>query len=345
MKDIGIDLGTANVLIYVKDEGILLDEPSVIAIDTETKEVLAVGEEANKMLGRTPNCVRAIKPLKDGVIADFEYTNKMLEEFIKKIKKRGSLKKSKVLICCPANVTQVEKNAMYELAENVGTKKVYIEDEPKVAALGAGLEIDQARGCMIIDIGGGTTDIAILSLGSIVDSTSIKIAGNTFDKAIIDYIKSKYDLLIGEKTAEEIKLKLGAVKDVDETNMMEIKGRSISEGMPKTVKITEEEIKEALIPQIDKINEEIKKVLENALPELSSDIVDKGIVITGGGALIKGIADYIEDNIKIPIYVAENPLTCIAEGCGVLLNNPKYLDQNCWKNFNSFILLYRNHII
>lgn len=329
MKDIGIDLGTANVLIYVKDEGILLDEPSVIAIDTETKEVLAVGKEADMMLGRTPNKVKAIKPIKDGVIADFEYTNKMLEEFIKKIKKKGSLKKSKILICCPANITQVEKNAMYELAENVGAKKVYIEDEPKVAALGAGLEIDRASGCMVIDIGGGTTDIAVLSLGAIVNSSSIKIAGNTFDKAIIDYIKEKYDLLIGEKTAEEIKLKLGAIKNIDEINNMEIKGRSISQGMPKTIIITEEEIKDALIPQIDKINQEIKKVLENTSPELSSDIVDKGIIITGGGALIKGIAEYIEDDIKIPIYLAENPLTCVAEGCGILLTNPKELDKNC----------------
>ena len=329
MKDIGIDLGTANVLIYVKDEGILLNEPSVIAIDTDNKEVLAVGRDADLMLGRTPHKVRAIKPLKDGVIADFEYTNRMLEEFIKKIKKKGSLKKSRVLICCPANITQVEKNAMYELAENMGAKKIYIEDEPKVAALGAGLDIDKASGCMVIDIGGGTTDIAVLSLGSIVNSSSIKIAGNTFNKAIVDYIKNKYDLLVGEKTAEEIKIKLGAIKDIDKDNTMEIKGRSISEGMPKTITITEEEVKEALVPQIDKINEEIKKVLENTLPELSSDIVDKGIVITGGGALIKGIAQYIEDDIKIPIFVAESPLTCVAEGCGVLLMDPKKLDKNC----------------
>jgi len=329
MKDIGIDLGTSNTLIYVKDEGILLNEPSVIAIDAETKEVLAVGQEANKMLGRTPNSVRAIKPLKEGVIADFDYTNKMLEEFIKKIKKRSSLKKSKVLICCPANITQVEKNAIYELAENMGTKKIYIEDEPKVAALGVGLEIDKASGCMIVDIGAGTTDIAILSLNSIVSSNSVKIAGNTFDKAIIDYIRFKYDLIIGEKTAEEIKIKLGAIKDIDTDNSMEIKGRSVTDGMPKTITITEEETKEALISQINQIKNEIKKVLESTPPELSSDIVDKGIVLTGGGSLIKGIAEYIEDNIKIPIYLAENPLTCIVEGCEILLNNPNCLDQNC----------------
>ncbi len=329
MKDIGIDLGTANVLIYVKDEGILLNEPSVIAIDTDTKEVLAVGHEADVMLGRTPEKVRAIRPLQDGVIADFEYTSKMLEEFIEKIRKRSSLKKSRILICCPANITQVERNAMYELAENLGAKKVYIEDEPKVAAIGAGLDIDRASGCMVIDIGGGTTDIAVLSLGSIVNSSSIKVAGNTMDHAIIEYIKNEYDLLVGEKTAEEIKINLGAIKDVEKDNCMEIKGRSLSLGMPKTVTITEEEVREAIKPEIDKITEEIKKVLENTPPELSADIVDKGVVLTGGGALIKGIAEYIEEDIKIPVFVAENPLTCVAEGCGILLMNPKNLDKNC----------------
>lgn len=329
MKDIGIDLGTANVLIYVKDEGILLNEPSVIAYDSDTKDVLAVGHDADLMLGRTPSKVKAVKPLQEGVIADFESTNKMLEEFIKKIKKKGSLKKSSILICCPANITQVQKNAMYELAENMGAKKVYIEDEPKVAAIGAGLDINLASGSMVIDIGGGTTDIAVLSLGSIVNSSSIKIAGNTFDKAITEYIKSKYDLLVGEKTAEEIKIKLGAIKDADKDNTMEIKGRSVKEGMPKTITINEKEVQEAIKPEIDKINEEIKKVLEKTPPELSADIVDKGVVITGGGALIKGIAEYIEEDIKIPVYVAESPLTCVAEGCGILLNNPKELDKNC----------------
>lgn len=329
MKDIGIDLGTSNVLIYVKDEGILLDEPSVIAIDTESKEVLAVGEEANAMLGRTPNKVKAIKPLKDGVIADFEYASVMLEEFIKKIKKKGSLKKSLVIICCPTNITKVEKNAMYELIDNIGAKKICVEEEPKVAAIGCGLNIDKASGSMIIDIGGGTTDIAVLSLSAIVESTSIKIAGNTFNQAIIDYIKENHDLLIGEKTAEEIKIKLGTLIDIDEDNFVEIKGRSIKTGMPKTISVTEEEIKNALIPEIDKITVEIKKILENISPELSSDIVEKGIIITGGGALIKGISKYIEDIIKIPVYISENPLTCIADGCGILLNNPKDLNKNC----------------
>ena len=329
MKDIGIDLGTSNILIYEKDEGIILNEPSVIAIDNETKEVLAVGEEANKMLGRTPNRVRAIRPLKDGVIADFEYTNKMLETFIKKIKKRSSLKKSKVLICCPTNITQVEKNAIYELTENIGAKKVYIEEEAKVAALGIGLNIEEPSGFMIVDIGGGTTDIAVLSLSSLVESTSIKVAGHTFDKAIIDYIKQKHDLLIGEKTAEEIKIKLASLIRIDNDNTMEIKGRSITNGMPKTIKIYQEEIKEALTSQVNIIIEEIKKVLENTQPELSSDIVEKGIIITGGGALIDGIAQYIEEEVKIPIFIAEEPLKSVAQGCGIMLNNPKYLDYNC----------------
>ena len=328
MKDIGIDLGTTNVLIYIKDEGIVLNEPSVIAIDTETKDVLAVGDEANKMLGRTPNKVKAIKPLKDGVIADFESAYKMLDEFIKKLNKKG-IKKKTIIICCPANVTQVEKNAFYELVENLGAKKVYVENESIIAALGVGLEINEAEGCMVIDIGGGTTDIAILSLGDIVTSKSIKIAGNTFNDAIIDYIKEKYDLLIGEKTAEDIKIKLSNLKDIDKDNFLEIKGRSLKDGMPKTIKITEEEVKEALLPEIDKITVEIKKILENTPPELSSDIVDKGIVITGGGALIKGIGEYIYESIKIPIFIASNPLTCIVEGCGILLNNPKILNKNC----------------
>lgn len=329
MKDIGIDLGTSNVLIYIKDEGILLNEPSVIAIDTDTKEILAVGEEANSMLGRTPNKVKAIKPIKDGVIADFEYACAMLEEFIKKIKKKNSLKKSIVIICAPTNITKVEKNALYDLIDSIGVKKIYIEEEPKAAAIGCGINIDKASGVMLVDIGGGTTDIAILSLSSVVESSKINIAGNTFDKAIIDYIKEKYDILIGENKAEEIKIGLGTLSDIDEENIIEIKGRSISNGMPKTISVTEEEIKEALIPQIDKIIVEIQKILENVSPELSSDIVEKGIIITGGGALIKGISEYIENIIKIPVYISEKPLTCIAEGCGIILTNHKDINKNC----------------
>lgn len=323
MRDIGIDLGTSNVLIYAKDEGIVLNEPSIIAVDNDSKDVIAVGSEANKMLGRTPKNILAIRPIKDGVIADFEYAYRMLEFFLKKIDKRSSLKKATVIIGSPSNITQVERNAMNELIESIGVKKIVIEEEPKLAALGAGLNISEANGSMIVDIGGGTTNIAILSLDSIVQSKSIKIAGNSLNQSVIDYIKTQYDLLIGEKTAEEIKLKLSAVTNADPDNFTEIKGCSLKDGMPKSVNISEEDIKEAIEPQIKTISNEIKKTLENVSPELSSDIVEKGIILTGGGALIKGIVEYFEKDIQIPIYIAENPLSCVAEGCGVLLSKLK----------------------
>ncbi len=327
MRDIGIDLGTANVLIYVKGEGIVLNEPSVIAIDTESKKVLAVGNEANIMLGRTPGKVKIIKPLKDGVIADFDYTISMLEEFMKKVRGKGKLKKPNILICCPAEITPVEKNALREAAENLGAKKVIIEEEPKVAAIGAGLDIERASGNMVIDIGGGTTDIAILSLGSIVASRSIKVAGNTFDQAIIDYVKDKYDLLIGSKTAEEIKIDLGCVYKPDKENKKEIKGRSLTKGMPKTINISEKEVYEAIIPQVNKLVKEIKKVLESSLPELASDISDNGITLTGGGALLKGIQEFLESEIKININKADSPLTCVADGCGVLISDKNFKNK------------------
>ena len=326
MKDIGIDLGTANILIYVKGDGIVLNEPSVLAVDTDTKEILAIGKEADEMLGRTPGKVKAIKPLKDGVIADFEYTEAMLSYFIKRVKGRGILSKPRIVICCPSNITAVEKNAIKEAAERLGAKRVFVEEEPKVAALGAGMDISKPSGNMIIDIGGGTTDIAILSLGSIVNSESIKIAGDSFDKAIVDYIKTKHNLLIGEKTAETIKLNLGTVYNSDKSHEMEIKGRNISKGLPGTHKINEKEIEEALLPLTMDIIKYTKKVLENTLPELSADIYDKGIVLTGGGALLKGIAELFEKELSVPVFVAESPLTCVAEGCGVLLSNLYLID-------------------
>lgn len=326
MKDIGIDLGTANILIYVKGEGIVLNEPSVLAIDTDTKEILAIGKEANDMLGRTPGRVNAIKPLKDGVIADFEYTEAMLSYFIKRVKGRGILSKPRILICCPSNITAVEKNAIKEAAERLGAKRVFVEEEPKVAALGAGMDISRPSGNMVIDIGGGTTDIAILSLGSIVNSESIKIAGDSFDKAIIDYIKTKHNLLIGEKSAEDIKLSIGTVYNSDKTHEMEIKGRDIQKGLPAVLKINETEIEEALLPLAMDIVKHAKKLLENIPPELSADIFDKGIVLTGGGALIKGICDLFEKELSVPVFIAESPLTCVAEGCGILLSNLYLID-------------------
>ena len=327
MKDIGIDLGTANILIYIKGEGIVLNEPSVVAIDNETKKVLAVGKEANDMLGRTPGKVKAIKPLKDGVIADFECTEVMLDKFIRKSKGKRVLSKPRILICCPTNVTPVEKNAIREAALRLGAKKVYVEEEPKVAAIGAGMDISKPSGNMVIDIGGGTTDIAVLSLGGIVNSASLKVAGNAFDEAIIDYIKDKYKLLIGERTAEDVKLSIGAVYNGEEVNKMEIKGRDLSKGLPKIAEVCEKEIEEALTPLAMKIIKKAKRVLEDTLPELSADIVDKGIVLTGGGSLIKGFSELFEQELKVPVYVAENPLTSVAEGCGIMLDNINLIEK------------------
>lgn len=327
MRDIGIDLGTANVLIYVKGEGVVLNEPTVVAIDSETKQVLAVGKEANQMLGRTPGKVKAIKPLKDGVIADFEYTEAMLNEFISRVKGRSLFSKPRIIICCPSNITSVEKNAIREAAERIGAKKVFIEEEPKVAAVGAGMDIAKPTGNMVIDIGGGTTDIAILSLGGIVNSSSIKIAGNAFDLAIIEYVRDKYKLLIGERTAEEIKLSIGNVYNGDKNKKIEIKGRDLSTGLPSMLEINEKEVEESLKPLATEIIKVVKSVLEKTPPELSADIIDKGIVLTGGGALLKGFPELFEEELKVPIFIAESPLTCVAEGCGIMLENLNLIDK------------------
>ena len=319
-KDIGIDLGTANVLIYVKGEGIVLNEPSVVAYDEENHRLLAVGSEARDMLGRTPGKVKAIKPLKDGVIADFETTEVMLDYFIKKVLGKNIFIRPKIVICCPTNITEVEKNAIKEAAEKTGAKKVYIEEEPKAAALGAGLEISAPSGSMVVDIGGGTTDIAVLSLGGIVTSASIKIAGNTFDKDIMKYVKDKYKLLIGERTAEEIKIKIGTVFD-DKNEKIDVKGRNLVTGLPHTIHITSNEIKDALSDSAFSIVRTVKNVLEQTPPELSADIVEKGIVLTGGGALLNGLDSLLSKELKVPVKVAESPLSCVAEGTGILLSN------------------------
>lgn len=320
-KDIGIDLGTANILIYVKGEGIVLSEPSVIAMDKETGKVLAIGQKAHEMLGRTPGSVIAIKPLKDGVIADFDKTEIMLDYFIKKIKGKTILSRPRILICCPSNITQVEKNAIREVAERTGAKKVYVEEEPKVAAVGAGLEIGMPSGNMVIDIGGGTTDIAVLSLNGIVYSESIKVAGNTFDVDIIKYIKNKYKLLVGEVTAEQIKIKIGTVIDQPKEKTMKVRGRDLLTGLPKTITISSSEIKEAIKDSVNMIIHATKMVLEKIEPEISADIIDKGIVLTGGGALLDGLDKLIEKEIKVPTKIADSPLTCVAEGTGIILDN------------------------
>ena len=326
MKDIGIDLGTANILIYVKGQGIILNEPSVVAIDTDTRRPLAFGSNANQMLGKTPFKVKAIKPMKDGVIADFEITEMMLDYFVNKVKARGLFKKPRIVICCPADTTPVEKNAIREAAEKLGAKRVYLEEEPKAAAVGVGLDISKPNGNMVIDIGGGTTDIAVLSLGDIVVSKSLKIAGNVFDNDIKEYIKEKYRLLIGDKTAQVIKHEIGSVYNSDKTNEFEVRGRDLETGLPSIITVNSQEIEEALESDIEKIIIATKSVLEDTPPELSADIIENGAVLTGGGSLIRGLKELFELELKIPIYLAENPLTSVAEGTGIMLDNLYLLD-------------------
>jgi len=327
-QDIGIDLGTANVLIYIKGQGIVLNEPSVVAIDSKTKKTLAVGTDARNMLGRTPGKVVAIRPMRDGVIADFETTETMLDYFIKKAGVKSFFGKPRILICCPSNITQVEKNAIKEAAERTGAKKVFIEEEPKVAAVGAGLDISEPCGNMIIDIGGGTTDIAILSLGGIVTSASIKIAGNTFDTDIMKYIKNKYKLLIGDMTAENIKLEIGNIfKNKKNNEKMTVRGRDLITGLPNTITLTSEEVEEALKESAMVIVQTAKTVLEQTPPELAADIVDKGIILTGGGALIKGLDKLLEHELKVPVKIAESPLACVALGTGAMLENINLIDN------------------
>lgn len=326
MKDIGIDLGTANILIYIKGQGIVLNEPSVVAIDVDTKRPLAFGMSANQMFGKTPFKVKAIKPMKDGVIADFEITEMMLDYFVNKIRARGVFKKPRIVICCPADTTPVEKNAIKEAAEKLGAKRVFLEEEPKAAAIGVGLDISKPNGNMIIDIGGGTTDIAVLSLGGIVVSRSLKIAGNIFDNDIKEYIKDKYRLLIGDSTAENIKREIGSVYESDETLEMEVKGRDLESGLPSIVSINSTEIEDALKNNVTKIVNACKNVLEDTPPELSADIIENGAVLTGGGSLLNGFKELLESELKIPIYLAESPLTSVAEGTGIMLDNLYLLD-------------------
>ncbi len=325
-KDIGIDLGTVNVLIYVKGEGIVLNEPSVVVVEEESKRPIAFGKEADEMMGRTPGKIRVIKPMKDGVIADFEATEMLLNYLLRKVNMKSSLFKPRILICCPANITEVEKSAIKDAAERTGTKKVFIEEEPKVAAIGAGLDIAKPIGNMVVDIGGGTTDIAVLSLGNIVTSASIKTAGNVFDEDIIAYVKNNYKLLIGEKTAEKIKINIGTAKNGNKKDKMDVRGRDLVGGLPKTITISSEEIEDALKSSINKIIEMIKVVLEQTPPELSADIIENGIVLTGGGAMLKELPSLLEEKLNVPVFIAEEPLNCVATGTGILLDKLHYID-------------------
>ena len=319
-KDLGIDLGTANTLIYVKGEGIVLREPSVVAINKDTKKVLAVGTEAKEMIGRTPGNIVAIRPLKDGVIADFDVTQTMLKKFIEKVSHKGSFTSPRIVVCYPSGITEVEKRAIDEATKQAGARDVLLLEEPMAAAIGSGLPVNEPTGSMIVDIGGGTTEVAIISLGGIVTAKSLRIAGDDFDQAIISYIKKEYSLMIGERTAEKIKIELGSAFDLGEENSMEIRGRDLITGLPKVVVIKESEIREALREPVNAIIEAIKTTLEKTPPELASDIIDKGITLAGGGALLRGIDDLIKAETHMPVHIAESPLDCVALGAGKALD-------------------------
>ncbi|WP_053218129.1 rod shape-determining protein [Virgibacillus senegalensis] len=320
-RDIGIDLGTANVLIHVKGKGIVLNEPSVVAMDRNSGKVLEVGDAARRMVGRTPGNIEAIRPLKDGVIADFDVTEAMLRHFINKINARGFLSKPRMLICCPTNITKVEQKAIKEAAEKSGGKKIYLEEEPKVAAIGAGMDIFQPSGNMVVDIGGGTTDVAVLSMGDIVTAQSIKMAGDKFDYEILNYVKKKYKLLIGERTAEDIKINVATVFPGARDESIDIRGRDMVTGLPRTITIRSGEIEEALRESVALIVQAAKTVLEHTPPELSADIIDRGVILTGGGALLHGFDQLLADQLKVPVLLADEPMNCVARGTGIMLEN------------------------
>ncbi|MGL4730211.1 MAG: rod shape-determining protein [Clostridium sp.] len=316
--DMGIDLGTATVLVYIKGKGVILKEPSVVAIEKNANKVLAVGEEARKMIGRTPGNIIAIRPLRNGVISDYDVTEKMLEHFIRKA--CGNKKAApRVVVCVPCESTEVERRAVEDAARNAGAKKVYLIEEPLAAAIGAGLDISKASGNMVIDIGGGTTDIAVISLGGMVVRESIKVAGDNFDDAIIKYIRKKHKLMIGERTAEDLKINIGSAYKKDEEIDMEIRGRDLITGLPKNITVNSTEMREALEEAVAAIAECTHAVLEKTPPELAADIAEKGIVMTGGGALLDGLDRLIQDYTKVPVYVAENSVSCVALGTGKAL--------------------------
>ncbi len=320
-QDIGIDLGTASVLVYIKGKGIVLQEPSVVAIDRNNNRILAVGEEARLMLGRTPGNIVAIRPLREGVISDYEITEKMLRYFIDKAVGRRRLFKPRMIVCVPSGVTEVEKRAVKDAANNAGARNIQLIEEPIAAAIGAGLDIAKASGNMIIDIGGGTTDIAVISLGGIVVSTSIKVAGDKFDEAIVRYMRKKHNIMIGERTAEELKITVGTAFPREEQVTKEVRGRNLISGLPKTIEVTSEEMLEALAEPVSAVADAVHSVLERTPPELSADISDRGIVMTGGGSLLHGLDMLISKRTNIPVYIAEDAVSCVAIGTGKSLDN------------------------
>jgi rod shape-determining protein MreB len=319
-NDLAVDLGTANTLIYVKGKGVVLKEPSVVAIHKDTQQVLAVGTEAKAMLGRTPGSIEAIRPMKDGVIANFEVTETMLRHFITKVHNRKKLVRPRVIVCVPSGITQVERRAVRDSAESAGAREVYLIEEPMAAAIGVGLPIQEASGNMILDIGGGTTEIAVISLAGIVYSKSIRVGGDEMDESLVNYVKRSYNLLIGERTAEEIKIQVGSAYPMEDRRTMEVKGRDLVTGVPKTIIVTDEEVREALGEPIQAIVDVVKIALERTPPELSSDIVDKGIMLAGGGALIRGLDILLREETGLPVTVAEDPLIAVVMGTGRILD-------------------------
>jgi rod shape-determining protein MreB len=320
-NDLGIDLGTAITVVYVRGKGIVLSEPSIVAVNQKTAKVEAVGREAKDMLGRTPGNIVAIKPMKDGVIADFEHTEKMLDYFIRKVHNRRMGVRPRIVVCVPSEITQVEMRAVRDSAYKAKASEVYLVEEAMAAAIGAGLPITEPSGNMIVDIGGGTTDVAVISMAGTVYSRTVRIAGNEMDDAIIHYIKRKYNLLIGERTAEEIKIRIGSAFPLEEEMTMEIKGRDLVEGVPKTLLVSDEEIREALAETVTCIIEAVRVALEQTPPELSADIVDKGIILTGGGALLKNLDKRLREETGLPVSLADDPLSSVALGTGMMLND------------------------
>jgi rod shape-determining protein MreB and related proteins len=326
-RDMAVDLGTANTLVYVRGRGTVLNEPSVVAVNTATGAILAVGAEAKRMIGRTPSHIRAIRPLKDGVIADFDITEKMLRYFIQKVHHRRFLAKPRVVVCVPSGITGVEQRAVEEATISAGARAAFIIEEPMAAAIGAGLPIHEPTGNMVVDIGGGTTEVAVISLGGIVTSTSLRVGGDELDEAIINHVKKEYSLALGERTAEAIKLAIGSAFPTSEDMIAEIKGRDLVSGLPKTIHVTAEEIRRAIEEPVNAIVDSVKNTLDRCPPELAADIMDKGIVLTGGGALLKGIDERLKHETGMPIHVAENPLSCVAVGSGKCLEEFEVLKR------------------
>ena len=327
-NDIGIDLGTANTLVYVKDRGIVLREPSVVAIQSGTKRILAVGDEAKRMLGRTPGNIVAIRPMKAGVIADFEITEAMLRYFIKKIHNRRKMVRPRIIIAVPSDITEVEKRAVKDSATHAGAREVFLIEEPMAAAIGVGLPVQDPAGNMIVDIGGGTTEVALISLAGIVFSRTVRVGGDEMDECIVQYMKRGYNLRVGERTAEEIKISIGSADPVEEETSVEVKGRDLVAGLPKTLTITSEEIREALQEPVSSIIDAIRITLERCPPELSADLVDRGMILAGGGALLTGIDKLIAEQTGLPVHLADDPLSAVAEGTGVVLNELNFLRRS-----------------